>query len=323
VYLDDAIEGVPLAELAESITLSPGRTTITHAHAAFTIQTWFAPLDRQALVLLLDIETSHAPAAGFVRTGLRPIFPAFNGGQAFPGRQTITCLCSTRHASPCRWWGRPFTRASVRQPRGNGSHAGDGAKPPGANRHRRLRGRREPRAGISRNAGLIGISSRNRTPTVAIFRRNGASSPEPLLSRAFEWAKFAIEKAGRARRVGCGLIGGFSPTGSTDRPGRNWYFGADALLSSWSIADYGDLDRAVLEFLRDHQRADGRSSTGSRKLPWSTGVHIRTALCMPRRNVCFRQRTTWCSVSVSSRFLAVLEKAYRFCVSTADSGERC
>src|SRR5512132_3947336 len=60
VYLGDAITGVPLADVAESIVVSPGRTTITHAHAAFTIrQTWFAPLDRQALILLLDIDTSR------------------------------------------------------------------------------------------------------------------------------------------------------------------------------------------------------------------------------------------------------------------------
>jgi hypothetical protein len=60
VYLDDGMAGVPLAEFAESVVAAPGRTTITHAHAAFTIrQTWFAPLDRPALVVLLDIDTAR------------------------------------------------------------------------------------------------------------------------------------------------------------------------------------------------------------------------------------------------------------------------
>ena len=40
-------------------------------------------------------------------------------------------------------------------------------------------------------------------------------TPEPLLNQAFEWAKFAIEKGWTCNdRVGCGLVGGFGPTGS-------------------------------------------------------------------------------------------------------------
>ena len=117
VYLDDSIEGVPLADLAESITVSPGRTTITHAHAAFTIrQTWFAPLDRQSLILLLDIDTSRTLRlrASFVPE-LRPMFPASFGGLNFswsPGDHAFLLNEGTRsHAALV---GSPlFTRASV------------------------------------------------------------------------------------------------------------------------------------------------------------------------------------------------------------------
>src|SRR5262249_24546268 len=86
-------------------------------------------------------------------------------------------------------------------------------------------------------------------------------TPETVLDQAFEWAKFALEKGWTCNdKIGCGLVGGFGPSGAGDRPGRDWYFGADALIDSWSIVDYGDLDRAraVLEFLRERQRPDGK-----------------------------------------------------------------
>ena len=44
VYFDGALEPVDLAPLAERVAVSPGRATITHSHAAFTIrQTWVGP----------------------------------------------------------------------------------------------------------------------------------------------------------------------------------------------------------------------------------------------------------------------------------------
>jgi len=60
--------------------------------------------------------------------------------------------------------------------------------------------------------------------------------------------------------VGCGLVAGFGPSGASERPGFAWYFAGDALMNSWSIVDYGDhaRARALLEFLRDRQRADGK-----------------------------------------------------------------
>src|SRR6185369_16483300 len=38
VYFDNSLEPVPLAELAEVVMAAPGRSTIVHSHAAFTIR---------------------------------------------------------------------------------------------------------------------------------------------------------------------------------------------------------------------------------------------------------------------------------------------
>jgi glycogen debranching enzyme len=153
-------------------------------------------------------------------------------------------------------------------------------------------------------------------------------TPEPMLNQAFEWAKFALEKGWTCtERLGCGLISGFGPSGNTDRPGRDWYFGADALINSWSIVDYGDLDRAraLLEFLRDHQRADGKIldqlTQSAPMVDWNlypygyahaeaTPLYLfSVARYVVRSGDLDFLRTSWAS----------LEKAYRFCISTVEN----
>ena len=84
VYFDGALEPTPLADLAEAVSVSPGRVTILHAHAAFTVkQTWFAPLDRAALAVLLEIDTAKPLKirASFLPE-FKPMWPASFGGQS-------------------------------------------------------------------------------------------------------------------------------------------------------------------------------------------------------------------------------------------------
>ena len=46
--------------MAEQIVVGPGRITITHSHAAFTVkQTWVASIEDPVLAVLLDIETAR------------------------------------------------------------------------------------------------------------------------------------------------------------------------------------------------------------------------------------------------------------------------
>src|SRR5439155_15390702 len=103
--------------------------------------------------------------------------------------------------------------------------------------------------------------------------------------------------------------------------------GADALISSWSVVDYGDLDRAraILEFLRDRQRADGKIldqlTQSAALVEWSTypygylhGEATPLYLFSAARYVVRSGDTEFLHNSWPS-----LEKAYRFCLSTADS----
>ena len=84
VYFDGALEPVDLAEMAETVAVSPGRVTITHSHAAFTVrQTWLAAVDDPVLLVLLEIDTNRPLRlrASFIPE-MKPMWPASFGGQS-------------------------------------------------------------------------------------------------------------------------------------------------------------------------------------------------------------------------------------------------
>jgi glycogen debranching enzyme len=334
-FLDNSLQGLPLSELAETVTVTPGRTTITHSHAAFTIrQTWFAPLDRQALIVLLDIESPRPLRlrASFVPE-LRPMAPASFGGRSFAWSANDHMFI--------------MTDGTRRQVAVVGSPLFDrGSEEPAV-----LEMEVTPDIAQSRLIPiLIAASSAGEEAARKVYRETLASlqdlvaesdayyrdlqaktmriqTPEPALNHAFEWAKFAIEKGWTCNeRIGCGLVSGFGPSGTSDKPGPAWYSGADALINSWSIVDYGDLDRAraVLEFLRERQRPDGKmfdQLTQSAALidpnayppAYQRGEATALYLFSVARYVVRSGDREFLRASWAS-----LEKAYRYCISALD-----
>jgi glycogen debranching enzyme len=152
-------------------------------------------------------------------------------------------------------------------------------------------------------------------------------TPDPTLNEAAQWAKYAIEKGWACNEsVGCGLVAGYAASGETERPGFAWYFGGDALMNSWSVIDYGDFDRAraILQFLREHQRADGKLehelTQSAALLDWNqypygyyhadtTPLYIfSVGRYVVRSGDLDFLRASWPS----------LEKAYQYCVSALD-----
>jgi glycogen debranching enzyme len=100
-------------------------------------------------------------------------------------------------------------------------------------------------------------------------------TPDERIDLALEWGKVALDKGFVCNPdLGCGLVAGLGPSGTTERPGFGWYFGGDTFMNSWALTAYGDLDgaRSALELLRGHQRADGKMpheiSQGAAYLRW-------------------------------------------------------
>ncbi len=336
VYFDGALEPVELADLAERVAVSPGRATITHSHAAFTIrQTWVASVDRPALLVLLDIDTNRPLRlrASFIPE-MKPMWPASFGGQSsyWDDKERALVLGEGLRRYSLLV-GSPLVAAHSEQV----GHQLPGRRvllemdltPEVCRGHVIpivLAGSRE----IYREA--LGDVARIVRESDAYYRAFDArtlhvETPDATLNEAFQWAKSAVEKGWACNEgVGCGLVAGYARSGESERPGFAWYFGGDALMNSWSIVDYGDFERAraALEFLREHQRADGKMehelTQSAALLDWSkypygyyhadtTPLYILSA---------------WRYVARSGDldFLAAswpsVEKAYRFCLGALD-----
>ncbi len=277
VYFDGALEAVPLAELAERVIVSPGRTTIVHSHAAFTIrQTWLASVDDPVAVVLLDIDTGRPlRIRAALQPEMKPMWPAAFGGQASgfneAGKALVISEGLRRHAAAigCPLFSRLSEQVGHQMPDRTVLLEMD-VTPEVARAHIIpiiIAGSRTGSADARKLcrsvlAGLPAMLAKSDAYYREFSQRTmRVQTPDPVLNNAFEWAKYAIEKGWQCNEgVGCGLVAGFGPSGASERPGFAWYFGGDALMNSWSILDYGDPARvrALLEFLRDRQRDDGK-----------------------------------------------------------------
>ncbi len=333
VYFDGALEPVPLSEMAEQVEVSPGRATIIHSHAAFTIrQTWVAALDQPVLLVLLDIDTDRPLRlrASFIPE-MKPMWPASFGGQSSYFDDELKAIVlgeGLRRFEPVI--GSPLFSAHSEQ---------IGHQLPGRTLLLEMQvtpatkqvpiviaaSRQVYQAALSNVAGIV----RESDEYYREFDRRTLriETPDPALNEAFHWAKFAVEKGWTCNDgVGCGLVAGFARSGESERPGFAWYFGGDALMNSWSIVDYGDFDRArgTLEFLRNHQRADGKMehelTQSAALLDWSkypygyyhadtTPLYIFSmAKYVARSGDVAFLKSSWSSI----------EKAYRFCLTALD-----
>jgi glycogen debranching enzyme len=336
VFFDGSVEPVDLADLAETVAVSPGRVTIRHSHAAFTIrQTWVAAIDEPVLLVLLDVDTNRPLRlrASFIPE-MTPMWPASFGGQSSSWDEKETAFIL----------GEGLRRYSlvIGSPLFSTHSEQVGHQLPG----RRLLAEMELTPQICRDhtvpivlAGSRQIYRAALTDTARFIRESDAyyrafdertlriRTPDLTLNDAAQWAKYAIEKGWACNEgVGCGLVAGYGPSGESQRPGFAWYFGGDALMNSWSVLDYGDFDRAraILEFQRDHQRADGKLehelTQSAALLDWSkypygyyhadtTALYILSAgRYVVRSGDLDFLRASWPSI----------EKAYQYCLTALD-----
>ena len=88
-------------------------------------------------------------------------------------------------------------------------------------------------------------------------------TPNPRLNEAFTWAEVSINQLRVATNPGSpseALVAGLLRSGDSTRPGFGWFFGRDALWSLYAVDSYGGYRtaREEIEFLARHQRSDGK-----------------------------------------------------------------
>ncbi|HWB82510.1 MAG TPA: hypothetical protein VG675_00075 [Bryobacteraceae bacterium] len=272
--LADYAVPIDVNRCAAAIEVAPAMTTITYSHAAFTVkQRMFAPRDPSAgVIVLFEIAAARPLRLTFqFKPEMMRMWPASNYGPANAewvkqGESGYYVL----HTND------PGVEAAVAMPR-----ATPGILPPYQERPKtypvEFKLKFDPKTDsglffpllIAPNARRLAaldsrvaeLYSQTENYYAHFFdTRLSVETPDAQFDRALQWAEIAIDK-GRVRfHDETGLVAGYYESGDSARPGYAWFFGRDALWTSYAINSYGDfaLTREALEFLIRRQRADGK-----------------------------------------------------------------
>ncbi|MBO0801098.1 MAG: amylo-alpha-1,6-glucosidase, partial [Blastocatellia bacterium] len=290
------LEGYPLefsgSDLQTWINVRPEATTFTYSHAAFTVrEIIFAPIDEPGIVILLDAESAlPLKIIASFRPKLSLMWPAglmtcnldfnkkekayylveesnrFAGIIGSPALQDISLMPYQEEPRdlPARFV-IDLPNDSLRKSYIPIVITGS------------IEGRAKAREAYQK---LLNNILSLYQETVSHYRRLNeetlsVSTPDERLNTAFAWAKVGIDKGLATNpQLGTGLIAGFRTSGNSERPGFAWYFGRDALWTSFAINSYGDFaaTKTALEFLKNVQRADGKIpheiSQSAGLIPW-------------------------------------------------------
>ncbi len=334
-------------EIAVQIRVRPEATLFTYSHAAFTVrQILYAPLEEPGIVMLLDVDSVlPLTITGSFRPRLRPMWPAglmtpnlewddhahvyyvteetkrFVGIVGAPGARDVSVMPYQEEPRdvPIRFVieARPEATRSAYVPIvvAGGVEGRDSAK----NVYDRLLA--EAPALYAQN---VAHYERLRERTVEV------TTGDPRLDESFAWAKVGVAK-GMATNpfLGTGLVAGFRTSGDSERPGFGWFFGRDALWTTLALDSLGDFAAAqtALEFLRKHQRADGKIpheiSQSASLIPWFADYEYAWKSADATPLYVIAQADLW-RASGDTRFLKAawdsILKAYRFTAGTDTDG---
>lgn len=306
------------ASVASTVDIRPEAATVRYAHASFTVDaTWLVPLNQAGGLVLLDVSTTE-PITVYVkfRPDLKPMRPAALGGQYSYWDDTLKAYVNAPSQFAIRITPEIAARGLVPIVITASVEKLDAAK--------------------QAYAALLASPERLYRESAAHYKTlrdemTSIESPDKRFDLAFEWGKVALDKGFVCNpHLGCGLIAGLGPSGTTERPGFGWYFGGDTFINAWAISAYGGLDtvRQSLEFPRKRQRADGKMmhevSQGAGFIRWFEDYpygyyHADTT---PLYIIAVRDYVRASGdTAFANDFWPSMRKAYDFCVSTDEDGD--
>ncbi len=153
--------------------------------------------------------------------------------------------------------------------------------------------------------------------------------PDRQLQQSYDWARVSVLQGVVSNPyLGTGLVAGYRTSGGSQRPGFAWFFGRDALWTSFALDAEGDFGttRTALDFLSKYQRADGKVpheiSQGANFVPWFTDYPYpyASADATPLYIITMNDYVTASGdVAFAQQKWESLWKAYQFLLSTYDA----
>jgi glycogen debranching enzyme len=85
--------------------------------------------------------------------------------------------------------------------------------------------------------------------------------PDKQLEQAYDWSRISVLQGMVANPyLGTGIVAGYRTSGESARPGYAWFFGRDAMWTSFALNSVGDFadTRTAIDFVSKFQREDGK-----------------------------------------------------------------
>jgi hypothetical protein len=300
-------EPIPAENVARRVDARPEVHTVTYSHGGFRVkQHILAPRDLPGILLLLEVD---AVVDLEIRIEFQPVlqeaWPGGFGGQyLFWDAENRTFVLSESRRQRNALIGSPWATEASAHPAHRLADAPSTFTIPVDRRRAAtelipiaIAGGRKPREEVLdvyrtliRDARAIYSANaewarrlRGKTPRIQggtvrpggtqdAFPRHAPSFP---FTRSLEWAKVNLEEQRVCNpELGCGLVAGWGPSGTSLRPGFGWFFGGDAAINSLALDVTGQWDLAAegLRFLASYQREDGKIpheiSQSAGTIPW-------------------------------------------------------
>ena len=287
------IEGraLPAESLARTVSVQPEACSILYAGDTFQVrETFFVPVHETGAVILIEVETVHPLEVEAVfQRDFQLEWPAGLGGTYLNWNPDLRAFALGEEQKKfAALVGSPTAALSGEEYSTNYSSSSQNSFLLGPT----TKGRDTKVVVIaaSVNGGKEAENSYRRLATYRELRRTSSDYykqylnetvrvvlPDAQLQQAYDWARVSmIQGMVNNPYLGTGLIAGYRTSGESARPGYAWFFGRDALWTSFALNAEGEFadTRTALDFLTHYQRADGKVpheiSQSATFVPWFT-----------------------------------------------------
>jgi glycogen debranching enzyme len=273
-HLDGRI--LPAEALAQTVTVRPESTTIVYSDGSFQVrETLFVPIHEAGAIVTFDIQTKRPLE---IELAFKPDFqlewPADLGESQLNWDSAARAFIFSAQNRPyATFVGSPTARdPQVAKdhdiPASRDSSLFLGVTQRGKEKRlvciaASLQGRdaaAEIYDRLLRGSNALMLEAANYYRDY-LHRTLNIDVPDAEIRQAYDWARVDLLQAIVDNPlVGTGLIAGYGPSGESERPGFDWFFGRDALWTSLALDAEGDFPaaRTALEFLARYERADGK-----------------------------------------------------------------